>query len=118
MAYRSRPYLIVPLEHGDVIDYGDISRQIAKCMNVDTNGGHVNWLKIRWIRVCQEEKTTVLFKYDIDEPEFHQLSIISKSGSWHGSIRPIDISGASVRPRYTSRQLISEAKLDLLDLCD
>ncbi len=29
MACRSKPYLIVLLQHGDVIDYKDISRQIA-----------------------------------------------------------------------------------------
>ena len=51
MARRKNPYFVVPLKHGDIIDYKQIRAQKIKNVRTTVDGKKVNWTKIRWRRV-------------------------------------------------------------------
>ncbi|XP_048240747.1 uncharacterized protein LOC125374054 [Haliotis rufescens] len=113
MARRKDPYLVIPIKHTDVMDFKKLAHQRLKNTKVDTDGGRVNWLNVRWLRFMKTSPDSIYFKTEHNDEQFREIKVTA--GSRRG--RPLNTTN-SLTCRYTGKQEISHAKKkDLLSLC-
>ena len=114
MARRKNPYSVVPLKHGDIIDFKQIRNQKVKNVRTTVDGKKVNWRKIRWMRFEKESPNTCFIKYDFDE-EFQAIQL---TGIKRGRSTDVSSPNDKLPRRYQAKLPISAAKKkDLVDLC-
>ena len=114
MARRRKPYTVIPLKHGDIIDFKEVKSKRIKNVRITTEGRRLNWTKIRWMRFMKESPDTCLIKYEYDE-EFMSIKL---TGAKRGRTTDVPVSSDELSRRYKSKLPISAAKkMDLLSLC-
>ncbi|KAK7489266.1 hypothetical protein BaRGS_00019518 [Batillaria attramentaria] len=112
MARRTNPYTVIPIRFTQILDFKYLASQIIRNTKVDKNNKRVSWFKMKVIHFCKGQDT-MHFKYGFDDSEYHQLCLSSSSARR----RQPDLAHI-IRPRYTEKLPVSEAKKqDLLSLC-
>nr|KAG5701344.1 hypothetical protein BaRGS_006118 [Batillaria attramentaria] len=112
MARRTNPYTVIPIRYTQILDFKYLASQIIRNTKVDKNNKRVSWFKMKVIHFCKGQDT-MHFKYGFDDSEYHQLCLSSSSARR----RQPDLAHI-IRPRYTEKLPVSEAKKqDLLSLC-
>ena len=114
MARRARPYMVKEMQSSDFLNFKDIAVKCIKNRTKDYSGSVVQWLKIKHLCYVKHISNLVLFKYDLNSPEFKTLDISQTRG------KVTSVVNASVQPLYrcTKPPSISTAKYnDLQDLC-
>nr|KAG5693073.1 hypothetical protein BaRGS_010632 [Batillaria attramentaria] len=112
MARRTNPYTVIPIRFTQILDFKYLASQIIRNTKVDKNNKRVSWLKMKVIHFCKGQDT-MHFKYGFDDSEYHQLCLSSSSARR----RQPDLAQI-IRPRYTEKLPVSEAKKrDLVSLC-
>jgi hypothetical protein len=75
MARRKKPYTVIPLKFSDFLNFKPITQLFLPSNPVDTNWMKVQWLKIKWFQYRKRDMTSIYFRYDYDEEEFHQIKL-------------------------------------------
>jgi len=103
LARKSKPYVVKELHTSDFYNFSK-----------NTNGDVVPWLKLKYMCYTKERPDLVLYKTDLDKPEFHTLVVSQTRG------KAKDVSQCILRPLFACADppKISMAKYkDLQDLC-
>lgn len=108
------PYTVLPLTHESFFDFKAVARQTMQNTTKNTRKQTVNWLKIKCLRVTEDDRDTVHYKYrQIDD--FMQLKISTTNTRNNPQAR---VAGMVLLSLYTQQVPISPAKKeDLLKLC-
>ena len=114
MARRRKLYTVIPLKHGDIIDFKEVKSKRIENVRITTEGRRLNWTKIRWMRLMKKSPDTCLIKYDYD----NKFQSIKLTGAKRGPTTDVPVSSDELPQRYKSKLPISAAKKkDLLSLC-
>ena len=106
MARRRKPYTVIPLKHGDIIDFKEVKTKRIKNVRITTEGRQLNWTKIRWMRLMKESPDTCFIKYDYD----NKFQSIKLTGAERGPTTDVPVSSDELPWRYKSKLPISAAK--------
>ena len=112
MARRSNPYTVIPIRFNQVLDFKHLASQVIRNTKVDKQNKRVSWLKMKVIHFSKGQDT-MYFKYDFDASDYNQLCLTTPSAR-----RRQPPLSQIIKPRYTEKLPISEAKKrDLMSLC-
>ena len=75
MARHKKPYLVVPMKYTDVMDYKDFAKKCCPNLKISSTGVRVNWLKVKWIQVKQEEPRSLFINYPFSEDTFIEIKV-------------------------------------------
>ena len=69
-ARRHNPYSVMVIDHSQFYDLKHLASRIISNRKRTTEGEHLNWLEMRWLRVQKSMPNTVLFKTDFEQAKF------------------------------------------------
>ena len=96
----------------DFVSVENLRSQIVY-RKVNTMNQKVDWLSIRWIRICQEKPFEIKYRYSHNTLEAWKTLDVRKKRQG----RPSDIGRVQLTPLYTGQRQLNENKLrDLREL--
>jgi len=93
------PYNVKRLTHEDFQDFKDLSKQTILNRTRNVDGHNVNWMKIKQLRFSKSKPYIVQYKYELSADTFMERNV-----------RGISQPDESLKPAYSTRLPISEAK--------
>ena len=114
MARKRNPYIVIPLNYRDFYDLKELRKNLCDNMKITTASNRVNWLKVKWIKVCKDHPHGVFFNYSFESSAFMEINV--RKSNFRG--RKTKMRNIKLSQLYASKLPISEAKKnDLLSLC-
>ncbi len=74
---RPHPYAVKVLKHTDFADIKELAAKKIKNRTRNTDGGIVNWLNIKWLRLEKSAPHTIQYKHRIQSKGFMKLIVSS-----------------------------------------
>ncbi|KAK3090584.1 hypothetical protein FSP39_012887 [Pinctada imbricata] len=113
MARQRNPYIVIPLYHKDFYNLKTLRKSICKNMKTTTDGGRVNWLKVKWIRVAKEAPESMFVNYTFDPENFIEMNVSAR-----GRGRNVNVGNVQLLTLYNEKLPVSQAKKDdLVSMC-
>jgi hypothetical protein len=110
-ARKRQPYVIVPLEYSDFLDFKPYCRALN--MKIDETGKPVKWLKLRQVEFRKNSPNKMFIKYNFADP--YTIVHIKREKKNRNKAPVKDV---QVEQKYHSLRPISQAKKqDLVRLC-
>ena len=75
---RPHPYAVNELKHTDFVDTKELAAKKTKTWTINTDGGIVNWLDIKWLRFEKSAPHTIQYKHLIQSDGFMKLVVSSE----------------------------------------
>lgn len=103
------------MKHDSFYDFKSLAKEVLQNKSTDSNGEKVQWLKIKWLRFRKDQPNVMFFKYDFDDENFREISVVQKRGRSKKS----ENIALELKKAYSARLPISTSKYgDLISLCD
>ena len=111
-ARKVRPYIVMPMKYGDVLNFKDFVKSCINNIKVGTSKEKINWLKIKWIQVRRDSPRSLFIAYNFDPKLLIEIKV-------QPGTRAKNIGTYELKQCYTEKlQISSEKKKDLLKLCE
>ena len=112
MARKSKPYLVIPLKHRNIIDFKKVASARIRNTKTDIRGQRVNWLDFRCIQFVKGQDDLMFFKCNFDDTEFRVLRLLGTAKRRRPEM------SEKIPQLYQCKLPVSvEKKRDLLSLC-
>lgn len=72
---KPKPYDVIIMKHGEFYDLKGFEKTLNSNTTKNTKNEPVQWLKIKWLRLQKESPTSILYKYDLSDPDFKEIDI-------------------------------------------
>ena len=72
---RPHPYAVTVLKQTDFVDIKELAAKKIKNRTINTDGGIVNWLIIKWLRFEKSAPHTIQYKHRTQSEGFMKLVV-------------------------------------------
>ena len=102
-ARKVRPYIVIPMKYGDVLNFKDFVKSCIKNIKVGTSKEKINWLKIKWIQVRRDSPRSLFIAYNFDPKLLIEIKV-------QPGTRAKNIGTYELKQCYTEKLPISSEK--------